>query len=312
MTRWQEASPAPIVLLLGKEELLASRASKRIRDILRMEDEGLEVHDIDASSYTPGTLAMQASPSLFMEPKLLRVSDLERMDDAFLEEAMAMVNDPFEGATVVMHHSAASTRGKRLLDAIKGGKGMVVDCGELKHDNEKQAFAREEFAEAGRQITEGARSLLVKQFSDSLGSLAGAIAQLIADTSGQITEDVVKQYYEGHEQTNAFNVADAALGGNAERALVLLRQAMWSGAHPVPIVAAFAYRVRTMAKVSTGARVRLAPKALDDAKRDLRRFNEATLARAVRIVAETDLAVKGGSRSPEYALERMIRILAAR
>ena len=77
MTRWQEAVPAPIVLLLGKEELLVSRANRRIRDILRMEDEGLDVDDIDAGSYDPGTLALQASPSLFMEPKLLRVSDLD-------------------------------------------------------------------------------------------------------------------------------------------------------------------------------------------------------------------------------------------
>ena len=311
MTRWQEAAPAPIVLLLGKEELLVSRANRRIRDILRMEDEGLEVHDIDAGSYDPGTLALQASPSLFMEPKLLRVSDLNSMTDAFLDDAMAMIDDPFDGATVVMHHSGATTRGKRLLDAVKGGKGIVVDCGELKYDSEKQAFARAEFVEAGREATPGAQNLLVKRFSDSIGSLAGAIAQLVADTTGQITEEVVEKYYEAHEHTTAFQVADAAVRGNAAQALVLLRQTLWSGAHPVPIVAAFAYRIRSLAKVSTGQRVRLAPKAIDEARSDLRRFDEAKLARAVRVVAETDLAVKGGERSPEYALERMIRILAA-
>lgn len=311
MIRWQEAAPAPIVLLLGKEDLLVSRAQRRIAEILRMEDPGLEVHDIDAGAYDKGSLALAASPSLFMEPKLLRVGNLGGMSDEFLDEAMSMIADPFEGATVVMHHTQATTRGKRLLDAIKSGKGAVIDCGELKTETQMAQFANGEFADAGRQVTDGARGLLVKRFSNSLGALAGAIAQLVSDTTGPITEEVVERYYEAHEQTTAFQVADATLRGDVSGAVVALRKAFWSGAHPVPIVAAFAYRIRVMAKVSTGERVKLAPRSIDDARRDLRRFDEARLARALRIVAETDLAVKGGSRSPEYALERMIRILGS-
>lgn len=311
MNRWQDAAPAPIVLLLGKEDLLVSRALRRIAEILRMEDPGLEVHDIDAGDYDKGSLALAASPSLFMEPKLLRVTNLNGMSDDFLDEAMAMVDDPFDGATVVMHHTQVTTRGKRLLDAIRAGKGSVIDCGELKNDSQWLDFVAGEFQDAGRQVTDGARGLLVKRFSNSLGALAGAIAQLVSDTTGPIDEQVVERYYEAHEQTTAFQVADATLRGDVSGALVLLRQALWSGANPVPIVAAFAYRVRVLAKVSTGERLKLAPRSIDDARRELRRFDEARIARAVRVVAETDLAVKGGSRSPEYALERMIRILGS-
>ena len=317
---WDAASPAPIVLLHGKEELLASRASDRIRQMLRMEDPELEVIDIDASDYDGGALLTHASPSLFMEPKLLRVSGLSKMTDAFLEDALALVAEPFEGATVVLRHDASSTRGKRLIDTVKKGAGLVVDCAELKRFEAKVDFARAEFAEAQREVSPGALNRLVGLFETSLAELAGAIGQLVSDTSGLVDEEAIAKYYRGSQVTTAFDVADAAIAGNAGQALVLLRQAMWSGSAPVPIVAAFAAKIRTLAKVSGigGAEGQVAkqlgmpPWMVGKARRDLQRFSEARLARAVRVVAETDHAVKGASRSPEYAVERMVRIIAAR
>lgn len=317
---WEAASPAPIVLLHGKEELLASRASARIKQILQMEDPDLEVIDIAADDYEPGALLMHASPSLFMEPKLLRVNGVAKMSDAFLEDALAAVEQPFDSTTILLRHDGSSTRGKKLLDTVKKGGGVVVDCSEVKRFEAKIAFARAEFAEADREATPGALNRLVKLFERSLEELAGAISQLVADTSGQVTEETVKQYYRGSEATTAFEVADAAISGNAGQALVLLRQAIWSGSSPVPIVAAFAARLRTMAKVSAAPgpeaqaakTLGMAPWMVRNARRDLQRFSEERLARCIRVIAETDHAVKGASRAPEYSVERMVRIIAAR
>lgn len=317
---WDAASPAPIVLLQGKEDLLARRASERIRQVLRMEDPDLEVIDIAADDYEPGALVMHASPSLFMEPKLLRISGLAKMTDAFLDDALAAVQEPFDSTTILLRHDGSSTRGKRLLDSIKKGGGVVVDCAEIKRFEAKVAFARAEFAEAEREVTPGALNKLVKLFERSLDELASAIAQLVSDTTGQITEDSVAQYYRGSDATTAFEVADAAIAGNAGQALVLLRQAIWAGSSPVPIVAAFAARLRTMAKVSAvGGPEAQAAKTLGmpgwmvrNARRDLQRFTEEGLARSIRVIAETDHAVKGASRAPEYSVERMVRIIAAR
>lgn len=316
---WDAAFPAPIVLLHGKEDLLARRASERIRQVLRMEDPELEVIDIAADDYEPGALLMHASPSLFMEPKLLRVSGLSKMSDAFLEDAMAAAKEPFDATTILLRHDASSTRGKRLVDTVKRD-GVVVDCSEVKDFDAKVAFARAEFAEADREATPGALNRLVRLFERSLDELAGAIAQLVSDTAGQVTEESVAKYYRGSEATSAFDVADAAIKGNAGQALVLLRQAIWSGSSPVPIVAAFAARLRTMAKVSAaGGSEAQAAKSLGmpgwmvrNARKDLQRFDEQRLAKCIRIIAETDHAVKGASRAPEYSVERMVRVIAAR
>ena len=46
---WNNAKPAPIVLVSGAEGFLADRATQRIREILRDADASLEVSDVDAS-----------------------------------------------------------------------------------------------------------------------------------------------------------------------------------------------------------------------------------------------------------------------
>ena len=71
---WREPHPAPLVLVSGPEEVCAERAIAGVRDYLRAEDPALEVSDVRADDYAPGTLLSLTSPSLFGEPRLVRVS----------------------------------------------------------------------------------------------------------------------------------------------------------------------------------------------------------------------------------------------
>lgn len=150
-------------------------------------------------------------------------------------------------------------RGKKLLDAVRAGTGggIEVVCAELKKDSEKHDFAVAEFRAAKRSITPGAVRQLVAAFQDDVSELASACQQLISDTAHEITEVTVDQYYGGRVEINAFAVADSAIAGRGGEALVLLRHALTSGADPVPLIAAFAMKIRTMAKVS-GSRARRA------------------------------------------------------
>ncbi|MFP3467992.1 DNA polymerase III subunit delta, partial [Leifsonia sp. SIMBA_070] len=86
------------------------------RDQLKNEDPSLEVTDIRADDYAAGTLLSVTSPSLFGEPRLVRVAGIEKCNDAFLNEALAYIEAPQDGATVVLRHTGATVRGKKLLD----------------------------------------------------------------------------------------------------------------------------------------------------------------------------------------------------
>jgi len=319
--RWDQIRPANVILVSGPEDLLADRATRLLRDRLRAQDESLEVSDLSASTYAPGELLTLASPSLFGEPRLIRVANVEQCNDAFLEEALAYLDAPAEDTVVVLRHSGG-VRGKRLLEAIRAGRGGAIEvaCPELKGDQERADFVGQEFRAAGRTITPGALRALVGAFQGDLAELAAACTQLIEDTVDDVTEVTVERYYGGRVETTAFDVADAAIAGRTGDALVLLRHALDTGADPVPIVAAFALKLRGMAKVvgvrgSTGelaGRLGMAPWQIDRARRDVQGWSDAGLATAIETIAATDAAVKGQGRDPVYALERMVLVVAER
>lgn len=318
---WNRPQPAPVILVSGPSDFLADRAIRALRDLLRAEDPSLEVSELGAGEYLPGELLTLASPSLFAEPRFLRVDGVEKCTDAFIEETLAYLAQPADGATLVLRHGGG-VRGKKLLDAIRGGLGggVEITCVEPKKDSDKQDFVAAEFAAAGRRITGSAIRALVSAFSEDLAELAAACQQLLADSSDEITEVTVDRYYGGRVETNAFQVADAAIAGRRGDALVLLRHALATGADPVPIVAAFAAKIRTMAKLSGSTapaaklaqQFGLAPWQVDRARRDLHGWNEEGLATTIEAIAEADAQVKGEGRDPVYALERMISVIAAR
>lgn len=318
---WHAIRPAPVVLVSGPEQFLADRAARLLRDRLKEADPALEVSDLSADTYAPGELLTLASPSLFGESRLIRVANVEKCSDAFLEETLAYLERPADDTVVLLRHGGG-VRGKKLLDAIRSGQGgaIEVSCPELKGDQERAEFVLAEFRNAGRGITPVAVRNLVGAFSGDLAELAAAVQQLLDDTVDDVTEVTVDKYYGGRVETTAFEVADAAIAGRTGDALVLLRHALESGADPVPVVAAFAMKLRAMAKVAgsrgsgfeLAGRLGLAPWQVDRARRDAAGWSDDGLAAAIETIAATDAAVKGAGRDPVYALERMVITIADR
>ena len=318
---WDAVRPAPVVLVTGTETVLADRAIRLLRDILKAEDPTLEIAELDAANYAPGELLTLASPSLFGEPRFIRVDSVEKTSDAFLDEVLGYLESPADDTYLVLRH-AGGVRGKKLLDAIRSGAGGGIEivCAELKRDSDKLDFVHAEFTSARRRATPGAQRALVSAFSEDLAELAAAVRQLLADTDDEITEQIVARYYGGRVEANAFAVADAAIAGRHGEALGLLRHALASGADPVPMIAAIASKIRTMAKLAgarggsaeLAQRFGLAPWQVDRARRDLQGWTDAGLGRAIEALADTDAQVKGGGRDPVYALERLVETLSAR
>ncbi len=122
---WRQVRPAPVILVSGTEGFLADRAIRMLRDTLKAEDPSLEVNDLEADGYTPGELISLASPSLFDEPRLIRVTGVEKCTDAFLTETLGYLEHPADDTYVVLRH-AGGVRGKKLLDAIRGGLAAAL------------------------------------------------------------------------------------------------------------------------------------------------------------------------------------------
>jgi len=319
---WHGIRDAPIVLVSGTESFLADRAIRILTDRMKSSDAGVEVSDLDATTYGYGELFQLASPSLFGEPRLLRVLGVEKCSDAFLEDALSYLGSPEADVVLVLRHGGGN-RGKKLLDGLKkaGADALIVECKDIKKDADRMGFISAEFQRVGATLTPGAQRALADAFSTDLAELAAACQQLIADSEGAlVTEDIIQRYYGSRVEATTFQVADKAIAGHFAEALILLRRAIDSGAEPILVVAAFAMKLRTMAQVG-GVRGNNDAVALELgipswqvrlARGNLQGWDEAGLGRAIMEVASTDSAVKGFGPHPHYALERMVRVVSRR
>ncbi|MCW1249165.1 DNA polymerase III subunit delta [Acaricomes phytoseiuli] len=317
MVSWQQIPEAPVILIQGSEEYLALRAMDAFRQSQRQAHPDLELSRLDASTYPSGELSRLSSPSLFGEAKLIEISAVATMNDAFLEEALAYLETPAPDCVLVLHHSGG-VRGKKLLDAIKASGAPVVECQPIKKESEKVEFVKAEFAAFSRRIEPDAVRELVTAVGAQISELATACHQLMADVEGTVSRESVEKYYGGRVEVTAFRVADAAIAGNAPAALSLLRHSLATGVDPVPMVAALAMKVRSVAKVhgargsaaSLAKELGMAPWQVDQARREADRWSESGLARALRALADADAQVKGTGRDPVYAVERAVTVIA--
>lgn len=314
---WRDIAPAAVVLVSGPEDYLGIRAMDRLRSRIRETAPDVELSRVNAAAYEPGTLAMRVSPSLFGESKLIEIEAVESMNDAFLADALDYLQHPEPDAVVVLRH-AGGARGKKLLEAVKKGGWPVVDCQPLKKDTDKAAFVMAEFKAEGRRINQDAVQALVNAVGADLSELAAACSQLLADAGSTVTAEMVDRYYGGRVEATAFKVADAAMAGNGPLALSTLRHALATGADPVPLVAALAAKLRTVARVAgaSGSSAQIAaelgmqPWLVEQAQRDVRRWTPEGLVRSIQATAEADAQVKGLSRDPVYAVEHAVTVIA--
>lgn len=314
---WEEVVPAPLVLVSGPEAVLAERAVDRVVALAREADPQVEVTRLDAAAYEAGRLRVVASASLFEEPRVVVLENLQAGTDELFADLLGHVEDPGSDVVLVLVHSGGQ-RGKRAIDAVRAAGAVVVRCDAVKRDADKVAFVTAELRRLRRRAEPAALRALVEACGNDLRELAAACQQLVADTSGLLTAEMVSRYHGGRVEATGFRVADAAVEGRAGEAVALLRHAVATGTDPVPLVAALAAKLRVLAKVGA-ARGRgldpardlgLAPWQVDRARRDLRGWSPEGLAAAIRAVARADAEVKGAGRDPVFAVERAVLAVA--
>lgn len=313
------ASLAPILLVLGDEELLATRAVTEAVAKARSVDPDVDVREYQAGALVVGEIAEMLSPSLFGGRRVLvlRAGQDARKDLVAALLAYAKNPDP-DVQLIVLHLGGA--KGKAFADGLKAAGATVVPAAKLKGHRDRVAFVRDEIRRAGGKCTDDAAETLIAAVGNDLRELAAACSQLMADTDGRIGADTVSRYYRGRVEVTGFTVADAAMVGDVPAALEALRWALHVGVDPVPIADAIADGVRTVARVAAAGRgdpFQLASSLgmpawkIRSAQQRARGWTPEGLVEAMRAAAECNAAVKGGSDDRAYALERAVFSVAA-
>ncbi|MET8199717.1 DNA polymerase III subunit delta [Micromonospora taraxaci] len=313
------ASLAPILLVLGDEELLATRAVTEAVAKVRSVDPEVDVREYQAGALTVGEIAEMLSPSLFGGRRLLILRSGQDARKDLVAALLAYAKNPDPDVQLLVLHLGAA-KGKAFADGLRAAGATVVPAVKLKGHRDRVAFVRDEIRRAGGKCTDDAAEALIAAVGNDLRELAAACSQLIADTDGRITAETVARYYRGRVEVTGFTVADATMVGDVPAALEALRWALHVGVDPVPIADALADGVRTVARVASAGRgnpYQLASSLgmpawkIERAQRQGRGWTPEGLVRAMQVAAECNAAVKGGSDDRAYALERAVFSVAA-
>jgi len=308
-----------LTLLQGGESLLADRA---IAEIISNSPNST-VTQLDASELEVGQITDALAPSLFGEDRIIVIREIQDLVVEEGEEVTTFLDNPEDGVHLVLWHKGG-VKGKALLDKIKKAKPTIIACDAIKKDSEKSDFIRAEFKRLGRKVTTDAVQALLDSLGSDLREMSAAISQLASDVAQgkEIDEVAVAKFQQGRIETSGFDVADAALDGKRDLALLALRNALDTGTDPVLITSALAGSLRTLAKVSGASRgvksfdlassLGLPPWQIDKARRQLVHWTPATLAGAVVAVAQADADIKGAAVDPIHSLERAIITITAR
>ena len=308
-SRVGSAGQGTLTIIVGEEELLVERAVAAVIAAARPDP---DVHDVLAAELGAGELAMLTTPSLFGGVCVVIVRSAQDASPAVAADLGALAAAVPPDVVVAVTH-AGGAKGRALLTALDATSARRVECPPVRRFGERMDFLRAELARAGRKADDRALRGLLDAVGTDLRDLAAACDQLVSDTTGLITAEVVARYWRGRAEATGFSVADRVLEGNLAEALAQLRWALAIGTAPVLITSALARGIRTLGQVGAagtgaagGATAGMPPWLVDKARQQLRGWTADGLARAHSVVAQADAEVKGEGASTGYALEKAI------
>nr|WP_216094452.1 hypothetical protein [Jiangella alba] len=292
--------------------MLAERAAGAVVRAARAADADADVSQVSGSELTAGGLAEHVSPSLFATSRVLLVNDVQDVSEPVGDLLVGYVTSPIEGIYVVLLHPGG-VKGKKLLTALRKAGIHEVPAERLTRPDDQVSFVRAEVRRQGGRIDEAAARQLVESVGADLRGLASAAGQLAVDApDGQVTGQVVAMYFEGRAEVKGWVVADRAVEGKTGEAVEQLRWALETGTDPVLVTGALATSLRSLARLAGAPRgmrdadvardLGIPPWKIRVLRGQLRGWTPTGLARAVRAVADADLAVKGGGNDATLAL----------
>lgn len=303
---------SPVVLVVGAEELLVARAIRRLLDAERAAQPDVEVRDVRAVELAPGDLAEHLSPSLFSETRVLVVRGVHELGKDVADELVRYAADPAPDVRLVLQHDGGA-KGKALLTALQAARRVDVSAPTTLQD--RREFLREELRAEGRTVDDDAVGALLEAVGNDLRELSSAASQLLADTEGAITADVVALYHRGRAEASGFAIADRAVEGDLAGALELLRWGRATGLAHVLVTSALASGLRAVAQVASAGRqpphvlasqLGMPAWKVRKVSRQVQGWRPEGLSAAVAAVARADAAVKGAAYDAEHAVERML------
>lgn len=308
----------PVCVLVGTEALL----SERLVDALRAAalgdgPEGFNEDVMHGQGLSAGSvLAAARTLPMMAKSRFVLVRHLEAMPAAELEKLLPYLAKPAPETCLLMLANKLEGRGK-FAKAAKKAK-VWVDA-KPPRANEMRGIVNAEARTRGHKMQGAAAGSLADAVGADLAAMDDALERLsLYVGEGQpITEQDVEACVSHIAGDSIWVLVDAVSAKNARLALSTAGGLLADREHPLRILSMVARQLRTVAKMRDALQSGLRPQeaaqkagAPPFKARELsnaaKRFDRAGITRAMQLVAQADLELKGSKTPGPRVLERTL------
>jgi DNA polymerase-3 subunit delta len=328
---------SPVYVLFGPESYLRDLAVKTICDLSFTAGEARDfnetVFSLNVEGNLRGALAAAEQLPMMASRRLILVTDvrvssttsrdnLREDDEAALD---AFLKRPVESSIVIFVAEEFDKR--RKMAKLLTDHATAVEFTELK-DAELAKWARDKIRDAGSEIDERGLRELVTLVGPDVRRLTVEIEKLstAALPDKKISTELIEALVANSREVSNFDLTDHLFAGRKSEALRTLNKILDDGSEPLALLGLISYNVRRllMAKeameqgIDRGDVARIAKLRYSDQEPFLaiaRRTDDKKLSRAIRRLAETDVAIKtsiggGGPQGARMQIEMLVAELA--
>ena len=308
----------PAYFLFGPETYLRDEAARSIADeALR----GTLLREFNDSSFNltsddvRSAIAAAEQLPMMSKRRVVRIRNFGKLREADEEVLLKYLARPVE-TTVVIFITDDLDKRKKLAKTLMSGAAFEFQP--LK-SNELQSWIRSHLRELKTDIEPQALQRILEVVTSDLRTVRNELNKLAAAAlpSGRITTALVDELISRSREHMNWELTDHIVARNRRAALKTLRDLLDDGVEPVMLTGLIAGTFRRMALakelLSRGAspreifsEVRMPPFKQSAYLSTLSKLNSATVARTIRRIAETDLAIKTSKATPRMQVEMLV------
>ncbi|MBI5518004.1 MAG: DNA polymerase III subunit delta [Deltaproteobacteria bacterium] len=317
----QEAAQGKVrlVYVLGGEEQVLLR---RCLDAIRKATVGGGVRGLaedvfDGPKVTAQTVT-EACRTLPMMSRwrLVTVRDANELPAPEVDGLVGYFKHPSPSTVLLLVLSQVDARRKLVMEAKKQGLLVVA---ERISEAALPGWIEREARAVGAELGPGVVESLALAIGPDLGLLGDALERLKLYAHGRtVTTRDVDLVVTSVREVPAWDLAHAVVARNRGAALSVLHQLLGRGQEALPTLGLLAWQVRQLARaqqlLAMNPDANLAQElrifdGADRVKANLRRWPPTAMARALRVLAATDAALKGSRRGDQRVLEECVLAL---
>lgn len=304
---------APSIYLLSGEPYLADEALQRIRVEQKIDPYGETA--VDPTASTAQLLEAVGTGSLLGGRRLVVVYDAQDLKKEQADALAAYVESPSPDTILVLVAS-----GKTKVDAAVKKHGHVLTL-EVPKGRKLATWLKQRARERKLKLDDRGAWALIDSVGNELRGLDGALGQLVSahGEGASIGAKEVRRSFPRMADERTFAFTDAVGERKLPVAMSSLRRLLEQGDEPLAVFGVLVGHLRRLLRarryasdgpVAVGAALGMPEWRARNMTKQALSYREEELVRAMAVMAEADVEMKGEFPSPEAALERaVIRIV---